>query len=850
MRSIFYIALLWGGFSLFISSCKSTEKASEGSSIAVSWKLVSNFTDVKSGFKARFVLKNNSSETLGNKDWTLFFNMSPRPIQESKTPVAAKVESINGDWYKLTPNETFELKPGDSLEIPYEGIAAVIKETDAPMGLYFVFKKDNKEVIEQVSDYTVEPFTTKEQVLRGPEDQFPLPTPAYHYQQNAALSVVPAEQRPILIPSPVKVTKGSGSVELSDNWPIIYTKNLENEALQLSNSLQQLTGKAFSLKEGNTSEKGIHLSMAPVTVNGISSEAYRLTISGEGIQITGNDAAGVFYGSQSLLALLPVPAKKALTLPILQIEDAPRFPFRSTQLDVARNFQTKETVKHILDLLAFYKINHMLFYITEDEGWRLEIKDLPELTEVGSHRQHTSGMKATALHPSYGSGPIANAKGTFGSGFYTRADFIEILKYANERHIRVIPEIGFPGHSRSAIKSMEARYERLMKEGKKEAAEEFRLIDPEDKSEYTSAQGYHDNVICVARESAVHFFDTVIDDVMSMYKEAGITLKVLHVGGDEVPAGVWTKSPLIDKLLKDHPEIKGPQYVQSYFFGKMLPHLQKRGLEVHGWEEIGLNADAQGKYVANPDFAGKGVVPYIWNNVFDVDLGYRMANAGYPVVLCNVTNLYMDMAYNNDPKEPGLYWGPFIGPRQAWTFAPYDFAKTTYTNAIGKKLDFTDKEKLKNRKNIFGLEAQLWSETVKGPEMLQYYMLPKLPAFAETAWAAERPWETIEDQTQREKSILTGWNAFANALATRELPRLSYLNGGYNYRVPTPGATLESGLLSANAEYPGLAIRYTTDGTEPTINSTVYQSPVKINGTVKLKCFDSSGKASQTVIVN
>ncbi|PMD96160.1 beta-N-acetylhexosaminidase [Siphonobacter sp. BAB-5405] len=852
MRGRLSLAFLWL-CTLFFVGCKSSEKASEGSSVAISWKLISNFTDTPSGFKARFVFKNNGSETLGNKGWTLYFNMSPRPILASKTPSPATVEHINGDWYKLTPNESFELKPGASLEIPYEASVAIIKETDAPMGLYFVHTDGKEEKIEEVADYTVEPFTEKEQILRGSNDQVPLPTAAYQYQQNAGLSLVSPEQLPVLIPSPVKVTKTAGSVSLTKEWPIYYAKGLANEATFLAQQLQVLTGTSFTTKEGTSTEQRIQLSTGSVAVNGVTSEAYQLNVAANGIQIVGSDAAGVFYGVESLLALAPVAAyQKAtapLALPQVQIEDAPRFKFRSMHFDVCRNFQTKETVKRVLDLLAFYKINHLLFYLTEDEAWRLEIKSLPELTEVGSHRQHTAGMQTAALHPAYGSGPHADAKGKYGSGYYTRQDFIDILKYAQERHIQIIPEIGFPGHSRAAIKSMEARYERFMKEGKTKEAEEFRLIDPEDKSVYSSAQAFKDNVICVARESAYHFFETVIADVAKMYDEAGLKLTVLHVGGDEVPQGVWTKSPMVDELLKKHPEIKGPRYLQSYFFGQMLHRLKKYNLEIHGWEEVALNVDASGQYVANPDFVGKRVVPYIWNNVFDVDLGYRMANAGYPVVLCNVTNLYMDLAYNNDPKEPGLYWGGFVGPKNAWTFAPYDFAKTTYTNSLGKPLDFTGKQKLKNRQNILGLEAQLWSETVKGRDMMEYYVLPKLIGFAESAWAAERPWETIENRDQREKSMQTGWNVFANTLAQRELPRLSYWNNGYNYRIPTPGAVLENGTLQANAEYPGLQIRYTTDGSEPGPQSTLYQSPVPVQGTVKLKCFDSAGKSSRMVTV-
>jgi hexosaminidase len=263
---------------------------------------------------------------------------------------------------------------------------------------------------------------------------------------------------------------------------------------------------------------------------------------------------------------------------------------------------------------------------------------------------------------------------------------------------------------------------------------------------------------------------------------------------------------------------------------------------------VALKKSAEGKYVHNPEFVGRKVVPYVWNNIYDLDLGNRLANVGYPVVLCNVTNFYFDMAYNNDPMEPGLYWAGFVDTRHNWTFAPFDMFKTTFVSAMGKPLNFSGLEKMKPeaRKNIIGVESQLWSETVKGRDMIEYDILPKLLGFAESAWAAERPWETIENREVREKSIQTGWNIFANTLAQKDMPRLATLNGGYNYRVPMPGAILENGTLKANVELPGLAIHYTTDGSEPTGQSTLYTVPVAVSGTVKLKCFDAAGRSSRT----
>jgi hexosaminidase len=865
MNKTFPYSLILFGL-LLLGGCNKSGSISkeQAEKIGISWKLVSNFTEPAGSFEAKFTIRNESDFTLDGSNWKLFFNMSPRPIHSNKVAQPAVIEHINGDWYQMVPAKDFKMRPRDSMTITYTGTEGVIKETDAPLGLYFVFyDKDGKEKeIVQVTDYTIEPFTAKEQILRGKMDLKELPTAENRYKSNLAFTKLAEDQLLKIIPSPVKMTPGTGAFTLTDKANVFYQEGLEGEAKYLVSKLKTLTGTDLPIRAGlpnaaSSSEPAIILKTGKVSVNGIAKESYKLGINQNGIAIEGSDAAGVFYGVQSLLQLAPITSYQkpapSFELAYMQVEDAPRFHFRSLHLDVARNFQTKESVKRIIDLLASYKVNHLLLYTTEDEGWRIEIDGLPELTQVGAQRQHTSGMNAPALHPGYGSGPVANEKGKHGGGYYTKADFIEILKYAHERHIKVIPELNFPGHALAAIKSMEARYERLMKEGKETEANEYRLIDPDDKSVYISAQGYKNNVVSVARESTYHFFEKVVDEIAKLYKEAGLTMDTFHTGGDEVADGVWTQSPMAAKLLKEHPEIKGPRNLQAYFFRRLLPRMEKRNLKVHGWEEVALTKTDKGAYLANPEFVGHPVVPYVWNNVYDVDLGNRLANAGYQVVLCNVTNFYFDMSYNNDPKEPGLYWGGFVDTRDNWLFAPYNMFRTTEETSMGKpmKEEFVGKELLKPeaRKNIIGVEAQLWSETIKGRDMMEYSILPKLLGFSESAWAAERKWESVADDAARGKMIQEGWNIFANSIAQKHLPRLKYINEGYNYRLPMPGAVVENGMLKANTELPGLAIRYTTDGSEPTEKSQLYSEPVKVSGTVKLKSFDLAGRSSRSSVV-
>lgn len=858
MRNISFAACVWVVF-LMLQGCKSAPQGDfdQASKIAVSWELVSNFAGPNDGFEAKFYLKNNGTLTLGDSSWALFFNMAPRPFTPYPTPQPASLEHLNGDWYKMSPNKGFRLAPGDSLTVSYKGTEGIIKETDAPLGLYFVFyDKTGKEAqIVQLDQCAVIPFTKKEQLLRGPNDQDPIATHAQRYKENLEASALPPNQLLKVIPTPVKVTVGKGTFILNYSFPIHYGAGLENEAKLLAQRLKDITGSDFAVKNAAPAANTISLQTGKVAVNETNKEAYQLTINDSGITIVGSDAAGAFYGTQSLVSMIPtdVYAKKASSIGFehIQIEDAPRFHFRSMQLDVSRNFQTKESILRLLDVLAFYKLNHFLLYTTEDEGWRLEIEGLPELTQVGAQRQHISSYKNAALHPGYGSGPIAYDKGKHGSGFYSKADFIEILKYATARHIKIIPEVNLPGHAHAAIKAMEARYERLMKEGKEKEANEYRLIDPNDKSVYLSAQGYKDNVVDVTKESTYRFYEKVTDEIIKMYKEAGLTLDLFHIGGDEVADGAWTQSPLAQELLKKDPTIGNAYNLHPYFIRRLLPMLKKRNLQVHGWEEVALFKDKDGILKVNPEFAGKNVIPYVWNNVYDPDRGYRLANAGYPVVLCNVTNFYFDLAYNNDPKEPGLYWAGFVDTRDNYTFAPYDMFKTTYTNSMGKPMVFNKVERLKPeaRKNIIGVECQLWSETVKGRDMMEYYTLPKLIGFAESAWSAERTWENMSDRSTREKAIQDSWNIFVNTLAHKDLPRLNYLNEGYNYRIPLPGAVVENGMIKANVAFPGLTIRYTTDGSEPTDKSPIYKGSIQTTTNVKLRSFDASGRGSRTVRV-
>lgn len=840
---------------ILLYSCGTRQSEPSNAQISVRWEAVTNFTDDPDRSEAQFVLV-NQGETLNDKNWALFFSKSP-VLVEAPESGTLHIEHLNGDWYRISPRAGFSLAPGDSIQLNYRAIGHYIKLSDAPMGMYMVFYDEdgNTNRIAMVDQLEIAPFNRREQLLRGINDGLEAFSTGHLYRQNEGLSLIPESELLPIIPSPYRVIRGQDSYAFTTELKVNHSEELVFEADYLKTKVEELGGYSVVLAQSDTNGdlatgvQQVVLDIDPSIMNGLQG-AYTLDIGQNGISINGADAAGVFYGVQSLLALLyNQPVADALTLPALHIEDKPRFGFRSMHLDVSRNFQSKETVLRFLDILAHYKINNFLFYISEDEAWRLEIPGLPELTELSSKRQHPNPWGTPVVHPAYGSGPFPDSPENHGTGYFTAQDFVEILQYAHQRHINVVPAVNFPGHSRASIMAMEHRYQKYMAAGDPEKAEEYRLLDPEDTSIYLSAQHFKDNVINVSRESAYRFYEKVVDEMAKMYRQAGVPFRIIHTGGDEVASGAWSDSPEVQAWATEKGIPGTYSQIQAGFFNELMGRMEKRGLEVHGWEETSI-LHTNNEYKPNPAFVGRQVVPYIWNNLFDYpDMSYQLANMGYEVILCNVSNLYFDLAYDNDPREPGLTWGGFINERDAWGFAPYELYNTTFRNSMGMPLDLSAPEagftrlRSEARKNIRGLQAQMWGETIKGRDMLEYYLLPKLIGFAETAWAQERSWESIPNKQQRLQVMDREWNIFANSIARREYNKLARWNGGYNFRVPTVGLFKdEQGLVHANNGLPGVEIRYTLDGSEPTADSPLYKGPIVHQPGMKFRAF-SNGRA-------
>lgn len=827
-----------------------TQTPFDVSALKVSWEVVENNYQNKPQFLSAFTIVNKGKTAFPAKGWQLYFNFV-RAITPGETTGGISAAHINGDLYKLSPlDHSKGIAPGDSLRIELVATAWAVNFTDAPDGLYLVWDKDPAKGY-SLKNYSIRPSTQPKQYLRFPGDKTALVSAADVYEQNKNIPDIAASQLPLVFPTPMEVTAGTGAYVLNTGVQISAAPAFAKEAAYLAGELETLLGK----KPGTGADGAIKLEMDA----SLAPEAYTLQVTAQGIVIKAADGAGAFYGIQSLKSILP-PASWAgkqtsLQVPVITVKDAPRYGYRAFMLDVSRNFHSKQDVLRLLELMALYKLNALHFHLTDDEGWRLEIPSLPELTEVGGRRGHGVDEKSFLL-PSYGSGPeLVNEAG---SGFYTKQDFIEILRYATDRHIRVIPEIETPGHARAAVKSMEARYDRLMKQGKKLEAEAYLLSDLQDKSTYHSVQNWNDNVINVAQPSVYTFLDKVVEELQGYYTAANAPLEYIHMGGDEVPAGVWEKSPLVQALMQKDKSIGHVNDLWYYYYGKVYSLLKARGLKLYGWEEIGMRKtmlDGKPHNIPNPDFSNNEFMVDVWNNIMGggaEDLAYRLANANYKVVLSGVSNMYFDMAYMKAFDEPGFYWGGFVDIDKPFYFIPEDYYKNAKVDELGNPLNpeiFKGKDKLTSygAANITGIQGLLWSETVKNTARMEYMILPKLLGLAERAWAKNPEWAVEKDSKRSEELYQQAWSAFVNVVGKRELVKLDHYNGGYQYRIPTPGVIVNNRTVSANIQFPGLLIRYTTNGKDPDSRSKVYTAPLSDKGTIRFKAFDTRGRSSRTV---
>lgn len=830
----------------------------------LTFAVISNFEGDKSGLKAQIFLKNESKTALpaGNGSWKIYFHS----LRKINAPVQAglRLVHIQGDLNAIEPTADFKgLATGGSLEFIYHSGESAVSYTDflprafitqGSVGGYAFANTDT----EKLSQF-VAPFVTPQQQLRfggAKQDLYAIATAASRYKDNLAFqqTLNAADINNHIIPTPKKTKLGKDKIQLDATWQIRYAGRLTQEALYLQAQLKQ-AGLDLIAQPDNApaTDKVIVLSVATASANNTKNnkvdlpslpESYTLQIDANSINLNGSDNAGTFYAAESLLSLLPAGKANTVTLPQLSIADSPHYSWRGMHYDMSRNFHSKAVTLRLIEQMGHYKLNKLHLHLADDEGWRIEINGLPELTEIGGTRCFDLSEQSCLL-TQLGTGP--NKSGT-GNGYYTREDFIEILKYAAIRHIEIIPEIDMPGHSRAAIKSMLVRYNRLMAAGKKEEAQQYLLNDPADKSQYASVQHYSDGVINVCSPSTYAFAEKVIYEFQQMYRAAGLSLSVFHIGGDEVDKGAWTQSPACNALfLKGEKGVAGVADLKSYFVSKLADITAARGIHLAGWED-GLMYDANSVF-NRKQFSNEKVFANAWDNIWEwgsADRAYRLANAGYQVILSSATHLYFDHPHEANAEERGLYWATrYTDTHKVFNFMPDNY----YANAektregvpipnlealVGRALPTLNKPE-----NIMGIQGQVWSETIRAPEQLEQMIYPRMMALAERAWH-KAEWEFDKNNPQRTQA----WARFSASMAQKNLPKLAE-KGSHFYLTP-PGCIIENGKLLANTDLPDLTIEYSLD---QGANWQVYKGAIEIKGASVLLRTRLAGQFSRAIKV-
>ena len=465
---------------------------------------------------------------------------------------------------------------------------------------------------------------------------------------------------------------------------------------------------------------------------------YRLTLGDDPV-IEAADGDGAYYASVTLENLRRNAGGQQVPKAI--VEDWPDLPYRGIMLDVSRNFTKKDDVLKLIDILAHNKVNRLHLHFGDDEGWRVEMDGLPELTSYGAYRgiptlnEDGTVSEPDALMYTYCVTPDRNDTKTTGNGFYTKADYIEILRYAESRHMLVVPEFDIPGHSRAAVKSMEYRFRTT-------GDATYRLWDPEDTSKYNSAQDYCDNVIDVSLPSTYAFIAKVFDNLIALHAEAGVPLEAVHIGGDEVPDGSWEGSPSCRALMAAN-GVTDVAWLKDYFTNRVLDIAEARGVKIAGWQEVAQNLlpATYERVKRNLGFTNFWAVSRGRDKI-----GYTFANDGIPVVLSNSSNAYFDLAYNWSKTERGHSWAGFIDERRSFSFLPYDLYKSVRWDDKGRPTDLAAASEGKpaltpgGKPFIIGVQGQLWSETLRSFDHVTYYLFPKALGLFERGWNASPAW--------------------------------------------------------------------------------------------------------------
>jgi hexosaminidase len=577
-----------------------------------------------------------------------------------------------------------------------------------------------------------------------------------------------------IIPKPQEMVLSSSKdsfVVVPQTVIVTGTDLLQPTADFLTTYIKELYG--VSLKSSKKPVKGRNISLAVVA--GSTPGSYTLDVKTDGIKITGADETGVFYGMQTLLQLLPPVRMGSPVLPLVSVKDAPRFQYRGVMLDVGRHFFSVSFVKKYIDFLALHKMNYLHWHLTEDQGWRIEIKKYPELTQIGGWRNGT----IIGHHPGTG-----NDNTKYG-GFYTQEEVKDIVQYAAKRYITVVPEIEMPGHASAAIAAMPSLS--CFPNEPTDLGKHPSALSSKSQGKYVQETwGVHNDVFCAGNDKVFTVLQDVIDEVVALFPS-----KYFHIGGDECPKANWKRCPRCQARMKAN-NLKDEHELQSYFIQRIEKYINGKGRILIGWDEILEGGLAPNAMVMS------------WRGEAG---GIEAAKQGHDVIMTPNSHMYIDH-YQGKPSMEPLAIGGYLTLERVYSYDPIPAALTA-----------------EEAKYVKGVQANLWTEYVESSEKAEYMLMPRLSALSEVAWtaSAQKNWDDFKQRMETQYRRFDAHN-------------VNYARSIYNVRQSVViDQTLSKATVSFATDAHASEIYYTIDGRDPGTASTLYTKPFEVRRTATIK---------------